>query len=208
MNDIPFDYMRYQENLKREEEYRNDCRELQKKCEETKMRVQASMELTTWKTKAKQEEEERRRAFYEELSVDCEGRVIVRSCNAQVQAQPRITSNMRWPRLYIAAKASDMLETVFVLDCEIGGERKQVFLDSKKAGSATYIQKKMIAAGIDVWAPSLAKSKEYLCKFMGLMIQNAQKTVLPDAPGWMVIDGKFSFVGKERMTWKNICKMI
>ena len=208
MYDIPFNYNAYQESLKREEEYRNDCRELQKEHAKTQMHMQTTMGLTRWKSKVRQEEKEMERAIYEEVTFDRDGRVIVCTCNAQVQVQPRVVSNIRWPHMYIAANSSNLVEKVCILEYEIGEESKQIFLDPKKVGSATYVQKKLTEEGIDIFAPSLAKAKEYVLKLISKLIQNAQKTILPGEPGWMLIEGKFSFAGKDRMTWKNIRKMI
>ena len=112
--------------------------------------------------------------------------------------------NMRSPKLYIAAKSSCLSEQIFILDCNVAERTAQIFLEPKKVGSGAYLLGKLTAAGISIFAPA-AKAKDYARRLIGLLVENGIRTVIPDEPGWIEMEeGKYAFVNKGRMTWKEI----
>lgn len=199
----------YRKQQRREEEYWQDCREVQKEGAKTEIRVNAKLHLNEMKMRRKEEEEERKRGIFEQVAITENGQIIVATQNLQIQAADRKFTNMYMPEMYALRRNGDMMVAAYMLTCKVAGEEKAVFLDSQKVGSGTYVLKKMASEGIGIMSAT-AKAKEYIRQLVAILLgRSVPEIVIPDGQGWMKReDGKFQFVGEDDWTWEKLGKRI
>ncbi len=197
---------RYWQNRMAEDSYQ-DTREIQKTEAKEMIRGNAKLALQMQKAQLRQREEEEKRGVYEEVTIGEDGNTYIVTRNLQIETKAREVTNMRFPRMYCAARRSCVEEYIFILDCQISGKSRIVYFDPRRIGSGTYILGKMAAAGIEIYAEG-AREKEYARKMLCQLVKYAAQTVIPDEPGWIEADGKFSFIPEGSMTWREIKKLL
>lgn len=171
------------------------------------VRRNAKISLELQKMELRQREEEAKRGIYEEITFDEEGRPYLITRNLWIDAKPREFANLRCPKLIRAARISCLEEQVFIVSCEVNGETSMIYIDPKKIGSGTYLLGKLAAAGICIYAPE-KKAKQYARLLICWLLRYSDKSVIADEPGWIEIDGKFSFIPEGSMTWLEIKKLL
>lgn len=169
----------------------------------TEVRGNAKINLELRKMELRQREEEAKRGIYEEIACDEEGRPYLTTRNLWIDAKPREFANLRYPKLIRAARISCLEEQVFIVSCEVNGETCMIYIDPKKIGSGTYLLGKLAAAGICIYAPE-KKAKQYARLLLCWLLRYSNKSVIADEPGWLEVDGKFSFIPEGSMTWREI----
>ncbi len=206
-NDLQM-YENFYLQKKREEQQDRDLREIEKERSKVAIRGEGQMNMLDYRTKKRHEEDEYKRSLFEKLEVNADGKIVVTTHSQEQKFQPREISDMRNPKFYVAARASNLSETIFVLDCELAGANKLVYFSPKCIQSGTYILGQLATAGITILASS-AKAKEYARNLLALLVKSGIPTVIPDEPGWMELkDEKFTFVKEERMTWEKISELV
>lgn len=171
------------------------------------IRGNAKINLELQKIELRQREEEAKRGTYEEIIFDEEGRPYLITRNLWIDAKPREFANLRYPKLICAAKRLCLEEQVFIVSCEVSGIKRTIYLDPKRIGSGTYLLGKLAAAGICIYAPE-KRAKQYARLLLSWLIGYAEKSVIADEPGWMEVNGEFTFVAERSMTWLEIKKLL
>lgn len=197
---------RYWQNRMAEDNYR-DMRLINREGVLSEVRENAKLRLALQKMEARQREEEAKRGIYEELAFDDDGKPYLVTRNLWIDTKPREFSNIRYPKLIYAARRSCLEECVFIIDCAVNGNTCMIYLDPKKVGSGTYLLGKFVAAGICIHAPE-KRAKQYARLLVAWLLRYAEKTVIEDEPGWVEVDGKFSFVPEGSLTWREIRKLL
>lgn len=184
-------------------------REVEKERSKIAIREESRLYILDQNIKKRQEADEFNRSIFEKMEVNADGKIVVTTRSQSQQFQPREISDMRNPKFYIAARASNLSEQIFILDCELAGTNRVIYFSPKRIQSGTYILGQLAAAGITIYAPSSARAKGYARNLIALLVKSGTPTVLPDEPGWMELDGEnFSFVEEERMTWEKIIEYV
>lgn len=196
----------YWQNKMAEDSYQ-DTREIQKTEAKEMIRGNAKLALQMQKAQLRQREEEAKRGTCEEIAFDEEGRPYLITRNLWIDAKPREFANLRYPKLICAAKRSCLEEQVFIVSCEVSGIKRTIYLDPKRIGSGTYLLGKLAAAGICIYAPE-KRAKQYARLLLSWLIGYAEKSVIADEPGWMEVNGEFTFVAERSMTWLEIKKLL
>lgn len=198
----------YWKQRKREEEAYQDNRELVRENARAEIREASKARTQERSLIIREEAEERKRGQYESLSVNHEGKVIIETKSSQMKFEPRNLTNMRFPQIFVAARASCPDDCVFVLDTIVAESRIYVFLDPKKVSSGNYLLGKLATSGIDIFAPS-ARAKDYARKILAHLMQDRNRQLIPDEPGWTEWEnGKYVFVEEEDLTWQKILKLL
>lgn len=201
-------YARYLEQKRSEKMYENFQYEVEKMKAREMIRNEAKMQFICAKAEFQQKKAEYEKAVYETIAVNSDGSIAITTQNLWVEAKPRYITNMKFPQMFIAARASDFNERVLILNCEVAGRDQIVYLNPERIASGTYVLGKLTAVGIDIFAPQ-GKTKEYARKLIAVLVQEGKPAFLPDEPGWMETEnGKFTFIEEEGSTWQKIKKLI
>lgn len=202
------DYCQLAMQQKQAEEDYKDFREFRRSVSKAQIQVETSYQKQRNGIILRQEEEERKRGEYEEISLTEEGEFLVTTINLSIDAPSRRVTNMRSASLFIAERESNSVEKVFIIDCQVEGKRQLIFLNPEKIGSGSYLLQKMAVAGISVFASS-ARAKDYVKKLLTFLIRQGIQVTIPDEPGWIEIEkNKFIFIKEEEMTWEKVRELV
>ena len=196
----------YWQNRIAEDNY-NDMRMINRTETQLGIRGNAKLQYEIQKAELRQREKEAERGIYEEINFDEAGRPYLVTRNLWIDTKPRELSNIRHPQLTCVARRSCLEEYVVVIDCEVNENTRMIYLDPKKIGRGTYLLGKLMVAGVCIYAAE--KQAKHYARLLFCWLQvYEKKSVIPDEPGWIEIDGKFVFIPEGRMTWKEIEKLL
>lgn len=190
-----------------QEEIRRDLREIDK----TRAKVEITENIRTQaqevRRQNKERADERKRGQYETVEVTSSGEVRIVTKNLSVPTIPREITNMRNPYGLIFQRVSNPNESIFRLDCKVGGKKKLVYFQSEAIGSGTYVLKRMAAQGIVMWANS-SKAKKIAVELLVKLISEATVYSVFEAPGWVKTgEDRFSFVEENSITWEYLMEV-
>lgn len=192
---------------KQQEEYRQDCREIQKAAAKAAAIESVRVDSMLRKTCIKEWETEKRKAIFEELLVEPTGEIHLVTRNLSIEAKPRSITNMKNPTLVTLKRANDLTEQIYMIKSTTGSSEKRVYLEADMAGKAYYIVRKFASAGI-YFKVSIAKAKILAVQLLCILLEScAEEIFLADKQGWFKMpDGNFQYV-EEELTWEQAKKM-
>lgn len=169
--------------------------------------VQRQMDLQFAKGLIAEEERERKKSQCDVLSIDAEGNLRMQTENLRIDAPERRVTNFAYPEIVILERLKNRDEKMYLFTCNLKNDLHFALFAREKCGSGTYVLKQMSAIGAEIFAPTLARKKQYAQQIFTLLIQNATKVqVLPERRGWYVDEnGKLQFF-QGRWTWEEAVK--
>lgn len=194
---------------KADEEYLADCREIQKAAAKTAAVEQVRINSAVIKQNLREQERERKKAVGERLELLSNGELQIVSENLAIEPIPRKATNMRWPTLFVLKRAVDESEQIYCIACEIGNQKKFVFLEKNASGNGSYLLRKFASSGI-YFKMDTAKAKSFAIQLLGILLSTTEteEVLLPDMAGWMKNpDGTFKFIQEGELTWEKAKKL-
>lgn len=205
---------------RQQERYLRECSDLQKAAGIESIRTEGEIVRATEKEKIriasaqirkmqKEEEEERKKAIYEELRIMESGELRIITKNLRIETKPRIVTNMICPSLIVLRRAINNHEKIYKLCCRVAQNEREIFLESNSVGSGTYLVRKFASEGIIFFLPKTASQKKIALQLIAILLKNSRdEKVLPEVEGWMKkTDGTYVFVERREETWGYVKEM-
>lgn len=192
---------------KREQEFWEDCREIEKAKAKTAAVENIRNQSLQVKQMLRERERERKKAMQDVVQIQENGAIQVITQNLSIESTPRYITNMKFPELTVLKRAEDVDEKIYCVACIVNGQEQQVFLDGNMAGNGSYLLRKFASSGI-CFVCSAAEAKRLAIQILVLLL-NAPKAekLLPDREGWMKKpDGSFKYVEEGELTWEKVKK--
>lgn len=185
-----------------------DQMEIEKTRAKAIVKEQVKLQALEYREARKEQEAERKKSVHEEIQISQEGKLQVVTKNLQVDAIPRMVTNMEAPRLILLKRRKDESDEAFLFQFRVGKRNGEVFFNPNMVGSGTYLLKKFASQGVRFYFPG-AKKKTFLLEFLSMMIEDMSEVRwLADSSGWVKnFDGHFEFVGEGDLTWGLVKKM-
>lgn len=157
----------------------------------------------------KEEDQERKKAQYNELQVTDTGQIQLITRNLRIEANPRSVTDLTNPSITILTRAKNIDEKIFLFTGYVGKDKKEIYLDAKKIGSGSYLIKKFVSKGV-TFKLSITMQKMFAIQLICVLLNNySVEKLLPEMPGWMRWpDGRYTFVEQEDLTWEYIQQRI
>lgn len=208
MQGFTFDNIWQQQKM--QQEYMNDCREMQKVAAKEAAKETIRIQSMQIKAQLREQEKERKKAVGEVLQIMENGELQLVSENLSVQAIPRRVTNMRDPKLTVLKRMIDEAEQIYYVRCFVGKREEEVFLEKNQAGTGSYILRKFASAGIRFFKGT-AEAKKFAVQLISILRgEYKEEKLLPELEGWVKMpDGQFQYFGREDFTWdkvKKLCK--
>uniref|UniRef100_UPI003FF1416E hypothetical protein n=1 Tax=Eisenbergiella tayi TaxID=1432052 RepID=UPI003FF1416E len=158
--------------------------------------------------KIKAANSEAQRSIYEEVMITEDGRLEIQTRNLQISAVARELSNIKNPKLTVLKREQNQAEELYLIECNVAGEDKEIYLSPSKIGGGIYLLNKFALAGASINAPT-NKAKEYARQLLRLLIVKSNETlILPENAGWMALpDNTVHLVEKGDLLWTDAMKL-
>lgn len=194
--------------VKQELDFYNDRREIEKAKAKAFVKEKVKIDAFKYRQQLKEEEEERKRAIFEELQIMQNGKLQIVTKNLQIDAIPRIVTNMESPRAIILKRMENENDQVVLIKCNVKGNNIEIFMKPDMIGSGTYVLKKFAAKGIDFALPTAKAKRVATCLVVQLSAKPEEILWLPEHAGWVQnVDETFGFFGKGTLTWEKAQKL-
>lgn len=192
---------------KMQQEYMNDCREIQKAAAKEAVKEIVRIQSMQIKTQLREQEKERKKAVGEALQIMVNGELQVITENLSIQTVPRRVTNMRDPKLTVLKRMTDEAEQIYYVRCFVGEREEEVFLEKNQAGTGSYILRKFASAGIRFFKGT-AEAKKFAVQLISILREEyKEEKLLPELEGWVKMpDGQFQYVGNGDLTWEEVKK--
>ncbi len=194
--------------LQKQQEYTNDCREIQKAAAKEAAKETVRIQSMKIKNQLREQEKERKKAVGEALQIMENGELQIITENLSVQAIPRRVTNMRDPKLTVLKRMADEAEQIYYVRCFVGERGEEVFLEKNQAGTGSYVLRKFASAGIRFFKGT-AEAKKFAVQLISILRGECkEEKLLPEREGWIKMpDGQFQFIGEEGLTWEKVKKL-
>lgn len=160
--------------------------------------------LAEQKLLLKEHERERRKAQYEEMRLDTEGKIEIKTKNLYREAKKREVANFICPEIVILRRLENTVQTMFVFSCIIDKDIRFVLLEPQRCESASYLLKKLSSIGGEIYAPTLAMRKSYVLQLLTLIVSTSNKSsMLPDRRGWYSDENGNVQIFQGEWTWEE-----
>lgn len=165
-----------------------------------------SLETYAKKLTLKAQFKELERAQREEIIIDNDGKPVLARISTIIPLEKLEITNMRYPTITLYRCADELDLFCYCLNCEVKGQKKQVFLAPEKIAPSVYLQKKLGAAGISFQYKPYYHTKQILFDFITGLIGNCTDTLyIPLRPGWFTPPGCEPQICEEgELTWTII----
>lgn len=174
--------------------------------EVTKANIRADLESS--REMRREYRKECARARYIETSIGADGEIKVLPCNMLVNIPERAVTNFKFLSLHpLQSIAGDT--GLFALCLKIRDRKVTIYLDGKKVGNSSYIQKKLVAAGGEILISKKADKEAFLQGFWALLLRNCGETQLYSThAGWIRLqNGRYQFIEEGVLLWNDIAEM-
>ena len=132
--------------------------------------------------------EEERLARCEVVEITEDGRIHIQTKNTMVDTKPRNVTNFKYNNAVVYANVDNpqerIIKILFKMDT-VGEEERFIFLNLAKYEKNTYIEKKFLTIGADIYASSKARMKDYVKKIVAYIVRNCKEIKeIPQKRGW------------------------
>lgn len=153
--------------------------------------------------------EEERLARCEVVEITEDGRIHIQTKNTMVDTKPRNVTNFKYNNAVVYANVDNpqerIIKILFKMDT-VGEEERFIFLNLAKYEKNTYIEKKFLTIGADIYASSKARMKDYVKKIVAYIVRNCKEIKeIPQKRGWYKYQDSISFYDEEE-TWTEVMK--
>ena len=153
--------------------------------------------------------EEERLARCEVVEITEDGRIHIQTKNTMVDTKPRNVTNFKYINAVVYVNVDNPQERIikifFKMDT-VGEEERFIFLNLAKCEKNTYIEKKLLTIGADIYASSKARMKDYVKKIVAYIVRNCKEIKeIPQKRGWYKYQDSIRFYDEEE-TWTEVMK--
>ena len=150
-------------------------------------------------------ERERRKAEVEDITMDEDGKLLVRTENTRLAYKDRRLANFCKPRLIRVINATTK-EQGFILSINIDDRRRTFPILSKDISNAEIILKKLNSVGADFLTDKRTRKKKYAAMLMVLLLRQEVKSLcIANEKGWFFdLSHKIKFCEEENHTWRSV----
>ena len=153
--------------------------------------------------------EEERLARCEVVEITEDGRIHIQTKNTMVDTKPRKVTKFTDNNAVVYANVDNpqerIIKILFKMDT-VGEEERFIFLNLAKYEKNTYIEKKFLTIGADIYASSKARMKDYVKKIVAYIVRNCKEIKeIPQKRGWYKYQDSISFYDEEE-TWTEVMK--
>ncbi len=200
------DYIGNNSNPLDVEQWRMQLR-IQEEATKINFKNEGKMRLEYQRNLMKEEERERRKAQFDMLKIDQNGKIFVETQNLQIQKVQREVANFLHPEMMELCRIKNPNDKLFLLTFDLNREIQYAILNPEKCGSPTYLIKKIAASGGYIMANNQAKKKEFVLQLITFLIsQTREKIYLPERREWYVDENQKLRFFLGRWTWEEASK--
>ena len=171
------------------------------------MKNEARMELATRKIQLQEYRREMRKAEYDEIIINCDGKILIQTKNGMADTPERQLTNFCF-REIIGLVSSDGEDGYFCMSLQVNGSFRKVIFDGSQTGKVSYLKRKINEIGARILTSKKSVEEQCLTALWGSIYQLCNtKKVIPTHKGWIIDEnGCVKFVREGDILWDRILK--